>query len=153
MVTESKMVVIVPESHFGHSYLGASLWVLGNSELAPTYRPDCGHAACGAIDSNLPAREWRPELCSMTDPGRQAVENLPRGSNESAIVELGPKNHTIYGFRSPISIMALQLDPLGYAHSHPQAKLERLDLPHSEFSLVAARKKPHDTSLAAQLPI
>ena len=27
-------------------------------------------------------------------------------------MELGPKNHTIYGFRSPNSMLALELDPL-----------------------------------------
>ena len=31
----------------------------------------------------------------------------PRGSNQSAIMTLGPKNHTIYGFLGPNSTMAL----------------------------------------------
>ena len=35
-------------------------------------------------------------------------------------MELGPQNHTIYGFMSPDSILELQLDPLGSEERQPE---------------------------------
>ena len=40
-------------------------------------------------------------------------------------MELGPKNQTMYGFRNPNSIMALQLHPLGCTYIYIYIYLER----------------------------